>query len=144
MAHRLAADSEPGALAQLFQTVNAESFPGYENIVVLAERRSEIEKLGGIKSNAGHSQHRARENARRAGAEREPIALRVVIDVVCNLAPASAGHIFRHDGWMPGNVFLQELNHYLVPQVSHAAGIASLHERDRFALIIGRLGESFL
>src|SRR5262245_8996068 len=54
--HRLAANSEPGALAQLFQTVNAQCFPGDKDIVIFAERRSEIDKLGGIKINASHSQ----------------------------------------------------------------------------------------
>src|SRR5262245_39233705 len=45
---------------------------------------------------------------------------------------------------MPGNVFLHELKHDLVSQVSHAAGIASLHERNRFTLIIRRLAETFV
>src|SRR4029434_447471 len=45
---------------------------------------------------------------------------------------------------MPGKVFLQELKHDLVPQVSHAAGIASLHECNRFALIVRRLADTFL
>jgi hypothetical protein len=70
MAHRLAAHSEPDTLAELLQTVNAENLPGYKDIVILAERRSEIDKLGGIKINASHSQNCARENARRAGADR--------------------------------------------------------------------------
>jgi hypothetical protein len=39
---------------------------------------------------------------------------------------------------------LQELKHDLVPQVSHAAGIASLHECNRFALIVRRLADTFL
>jgi len=34
--------------------------------------------------------------------------------------------------------------HDLVSQVSHAAGIASLHERNRFALIVRRLADTFL
>src|SRR5262245_50612041 len=111
MAHRLTADSEPDVRAQLFQTVNAESFPGDKDIIILAERRSEIDKLGGIKTDAGHAQRCARENARRTGADREPIVLGVMIDVVCNLQSASSRHVFRYYGWMPGNVFLQELNH---------------------------------
>src|SRR5262249_48776831 len=45
---------------------------------------------------------------------------------------------------MPGNVFLHELKHDLVSQVSHPAGIASLHECNRLALIIGRLADTFL
>src|SRR5215510_10658016 len=45
---------------------------------------------------------------------------------------------------MPGNVFLHELKHDLVSQVSHPAGIASLHECNRLALIIGRLANTFL
>src|SRR4030095_3881378 len=45
---------------------------------------------------------------------------------------------------MPGNVFLEKLIHDLVPQVSHAAGIASLHECNRFALIVRRLAHTFL
>jgi hypothetical protein len=94
MAHRLAADSEPDALAQFFQTVNAESLPGYKNIVIFAERRSEIDKLGGIILDAGHAQHCAHENARRAGGDREPIAHYVMRDVVCNFSAASSGHIF--------------------------------------------------
>src|SRR5215813_143463 len=45
---------------------------------------------------------------------------------------------------MPGNVFLHELKHDLVSQVSHAARIASLHERNRFTLIVRRLADTFL
>src|SRR5262245_48896909 len=144
MAHRLTADSEPDVRAQLFQTVNAESFPGDKDIIILAERRSEIDKLVGIKTDAGHAQRGARENARRAGTDREAIAFCVMIDVVCNLHPASSRHVFRNDGLMPGNVLLQELNHDPVPQVSHTAGIASLHQCNRFALIVRRLADAFL
>src|SRR3970040_391668 len=45
---------------------------------------------------------------------------------------------------MPGYVFLQEGKNDLVPQVSHASGIASLHECNRFPLIIRRLADTFL
>src|SRR5262245_62155653 len=45
MAHRLATNSEPDALAQFSQTINSESFSSYKDIVILAERRSEIDKL---------------------------------------------------------------------------------------------------
>src|SRR5688572_33438800 len=119
MAHRLAADSEPGALAQLFHTVDAERFAGDEHVVVLAERRAEIDKFGRIEFDAGHAQYRARENTRRAGADREPVALCAMIDVVCELSPTASRHVFRNDRWMSGNVFLQEVENDLVPQVAH-------------------------
>jgi hypothetical protein len=45
---------------------------------------------------------------------------------------------------MTGNVFLHELIHDLVSQVSHAAGIASLHECNRFTLIVRRLADTLL
>jgi hypothetical protein len=37
---------------------------------------------------------------------------------------------------------LEKLIHDLVSQVSHPAGIASLHENNRFALIIRRLADT--
>lgn len=94
MAHRLAADSKPDVLAQLLQTVNTEGFAGNKGIVIFAKRRSEIDKLGGIKINARHAQHRACENARRAGPDREPIAPDVMIEVVSNLSAAASRHVF--------------------------------------------------
>src|SRR4030095_12955841 len=97
----------PRSSAQLFQVVYAESFSGGENIIVLAERGTEIDKLVRIIFDTRLAEYSAGEYARRAGADRQSFGLCSVY-VIGGLSASSSRHIFRKDSWIPRNVLLQK------------------------------------
>src|SRR4030095_5508320 len=91
VAHRLGSDSEPRSSAQLFQVVYTESFSGGKNIIVLAERGPEIDKLVRIVFDARLAEYGACEYPRGARANRQSLSF-CPIHVIGGLSAPSSRH----------------------------------------------------
>jgi hypothetical protein len=62
--------------------------------------------------------------------------------MIRGLSPAAARHELKDDGWIAGNVFLQKRNLRPDSEISGAPCLARLNNRNRLALVEGRLPEN--
>ena len=105
MAHRLPADSYSGSRAETIQCTEIRIPSGEKHVVVFAFGSAEETKFVELVVHPGFIEDCRRDETARWKTDGQAVRAGSSIDMVCRLSAATAGHVFRHDIGLSGNMF---------------------------------------
>src|ERR687895_1157838 len=141
MAHRLPANSYSGSGAKTIQRAEIGIPSREKHVVILAFGSAEETKFVEFVIHPGFIEYCRRDEAAWWKADGQAVRADSSIDVVCRLAAAAAGHVFRHDIRPTGNMLFQIGQYGFQPRVSQPSRFLAADHSDGLALIKRRLGQ---
>src|SRR5215475_11331403 len=126
MPYRLRADSDTGGRAQSFHVFEARIPAGEKYPMVSAVGGAQVNKLIEIVSNTGFLQDSVGYQTAADAADRKTVRPRVAEDMVGSFRTATSGHKLELDGWLAGNMLLQEWHDSSRHGVRSIAGLSGL------------------
>src|SRR5687767_1028017 len=142
MADRLRTDSYSRAGAETIQCAQIGLPPGEKHIVVLGFGGTVETKFVELVIHARFIEGGCPDKAPGWIPERQAVGTSGSIDVVRGLAASAAGHVFRHDIRLSGNMLFEIRQYRLQPQISQPSWLLAGDHRDGLALIKGRLRQN--
>src|SRR5215510_4572513 len=141
MSYRLGSDSDTGSRAQSFHAFEARIPASEKYPMVSAVGRAQVNKLIEIVANTGFLQDSVGYQTAADAADRKTVRPRVAEDMVGCFGTATSRHKLELDGWLAGNMLLQEGHDSPRHGVRSITGLSGLQQRYGFSLVKRSLGE---